>query len=154
MQETTPVVPAQPASAADAAVGDSAGQAEQPTVEVGQSEQPDATQTLQAQLEEALEELNEDEEFLVAAQTRLSKSRAKVDSLKDKLSAVTPKANVSHTIMAYLESQKNILNERAQRNAALKASGLDLKALARGMRSPLDAAMARKTDRGTQRPGS
>ena len=54
--------------------------------------------------------------------------------------------------MGYLESQKRVLEERAARNAMIKDSGLDLKALAQGLKSPLDGAMERRNQRGMNRP--
>lgn len=61
---------------------------------------------------------------------------------------------VVNAIQGYHESQKRLLQARADRGRTLQEAGLtakDLSALLPG-RSPIDAAMGRKTSRGTQRP--
>ena len=55
-------------------------------------------------------------------------------------------------IQAYLKRQQQNLEERGARKQLLKESGLDLKALAKDLKSPLDASMERKNGRGGGRP--
>lgn len=110
-------------------------------------------------LEKALAAQSEKVEELRQVRAKLEAEfvteRQKEDDLRAKLEAVRPvKDDTPNAIQEYLASQRRQLEERAAKKQLLKESGLDLKELQRGLRSPLDAAMARKTQRGTQRPGS
>ncbi len=130
-----------------------------------QTEQPPVAQPAPASsdeveaLEKALAAQSEKVEELRQARAKLEAEfvteRQKEDDLRAKLEAVRPvKDDTPNAIQEYLASQRRQLEERAAKKQLLKESGLDLKELQRGLRSPLDAAMARKTQRGTQRPGS
>src|SRR5690606_33187971 len=63
----------------------------------------------------------------------------------------TPKAS-SNPIQEYLARQRKNLEERAARKELIRNSGLDLGQLAKDLKSPLDAAMERRRDRGSARP--
>lgn len=72
-----------------------------------------------------------------------------VDELIKARDAAAPRQGVVNVIQQYLASQQVQLQERAAKMQALK--GVDLKSiLPQG--SPIDAAMARRTGRGTKRP--
>ena len=60
--------------------------------------------------------------------------------------------NPQSTITDYLKRQRQNLEDRAARKFLIKDSGLDLKQLAKDLKSPVDAAMERKTGRGGRRP--
>lgn len=57
-----------------------------------------------------------------------------------------------NTITEYLKRQRQNLEERGARKFLIRDSGLDLKQLAKDLKSPVDAAMERKTGRGGRRP--
>ncbi|CAB4169246.1 hypothetical protein UFOVP1516_64 [uncultured Caudovirales phage] len=49
-----------------------------------------------------------------------------------------------NAIISYLKSQQVVLEERAARQKMIAESGINLKELAQGLRSPLDSSLARK----------
>ena len=100
---------------------------------------------------EAVDEMNQvcvefDKEFA-------KRTKAYDDAVDAKVKAGAGET-VTNAIQGYHESQKRLLEARANRGRTLQEAGLtakDLSALLPG-RSPIDAAMGRKTSRGTQRP--
>jgi hypothetical protein len=75
------------------------------------------------------------------------------DKLRIQIAHLRPTDSDSRTISDYLESRKNELEERGQRQQALKDAGVNLADVLKGVNaSPIDTAMARKTGRGGQRP--
>jgi hypothetical protein len=114
---------------------------------------------------EAVQKIAEAEEALQAAQANLAGALSEkaevgrkvahateeVDRLIVALESLAPKATVTNTIQAYHESQKRLLQERAEKLQALKKSGVDFKALLT-VKAPIDAAFARKQGRGGARP--
>ncbi len=100
---------------------------------------------------EAVDEMNQarvkfDEEYA-------KRTKAYDDAVDAKVKAGAGET-VTNAIQGYHESQKRLLEARANRGRTLQEAGLtakDLSALLPG-RSPIDAAMGRKTSRGTQRP--
>lgn len=85
------------------------------------------------------------------------RARDEQQKIVDKLLVAHEKENPVHSYEAtrgYLENQKVVLEQRAERVRAVRESGVDLKALMASVaKSPLDMAMARKNGRGTNRPG-
>lgn len=59
---------------------------------------------------------------------------------------------VENPIPGYLQAQRAVLAQRAEVRAALKDQAVNLGELQRSLRAPIDAAFARRTARGTQRP--
>jgi hypothetical protein len=108
---------------------------------------------------EADDELSELERQVADADVALAKALAEfnaaqrkmreIEAQRDKLIVAKERAAPRHAnqiaIMGYIETQVRMRAERAEEMA--KAA-----ALAEGVRSPLDAAMARRTGRGGQRP--
>lgn len=104
---------------------------------------------------------------LEATQNAIAERRLKVDELKDEIDSLAAHENAvydkiqafkstgnsnAEAIQGYLAQQRKNLEERAARMQLIRESGLDLSQLAADLKSPLDAAMARKTGRGGQRP--
>lgn len=133
---------------------DESRQAEQSEVEdFGPDAVRDEVETLEAELEEI--------------QSAMSDRRRQIDALKQEVDAMAIREADLHAaieaktdrrsdnvgaIQAYLASQRKILEQRGARKTMIRESGLDLKALAAGLRAPIDSAMARKTGRGGKRP--
>ena len=129
----------------------------------GQTEQPEVAEPAGAvdtdevaAMEAALAKANEAEAELLrdldGVNKDLSKLRQARDDLAARLRKVKPERTNTNDIQDYLASQKRMLQERAARKQIIKESGLDLKELARDLKAPIDAAMARKNTRGAQRP--
>lgn len=78
-------------------------------------------------------------------------AKDRVNELTAALEKIQPPVSVSSVIAAYHASQHKLLATRAEKLAALKSSGIDFKELLK-IKSPVDAAMARKTGFGTKRP--
>ena len=127
-------------------------QAQQPEVADGLGSGPDEVPSLEAQLAEAVAHTEKVRQALDMVNTELAASIKREDALRDEMRKAGPKDTNQDAIKAYLKAQVTKGAERAARQALIKESGLDLKALARDLKSPLDAAMARKTGRGGQRP--
>lgn len=108
-------------------------------------------------LEEALAEAKEKTVSIRDALDKLTKmyeeAQNKEAQLQHAWEKEQPAQKDSDAIQAYLAAQRKRGEERAARQALIAESGIDLKALARDLRSPLDSAMARKNFRGTKRPG-
>jgi chromosome segregation ATPase len=75
------------------------------------------------------------------------------DELRDAITTARGSTSTTDVIQQALESRKRQAEARGEVRAALTASGLDMKALARAAaKSPVDQALARKTGRGSARP--
>lgn len=130
-------------------------QPEQPAVEQPASAASDEIEALEEALAAQSEKVEELRQLKSKLEAEFQTERQKEDDLRAKLEAKRPvKDDTSNAIQEYLASQQRQLEERAAKKQMLKESGIDLKELQRGLRSPLDAAMSRKNTRGTQRPGS
>lgn len=130
------------------------GQAEQPEVEDGPADHSDELSSIAEELEGVEAELENIDAWVAKAQEEQARLRETRDDLVARQETLLPSENVRNTnaIQGYLAAQTKILEARGEKKLLLKESGLDLKELARDLKSPLDAAMARKTGRGTQRP--
>lgn len=143
---------AAPQDGGDGAATFSDDKAEQPKVETVIGSDTDEVAALEAELAEAREATQEVREAMDMVKAELAKRQAREDDLVLRLEKLTPKHSNTLAIQDYFKAQDQKLAERAARQQAIRDSGLDLKALARDLKSPLDAAMARKASRGTQRP--
>jgi len=75
------------------------------------------------------------------------------DVIRTKIAQLRPTDGSTRTVKNYLESRKKQLDERGQRQQALKDAGVNLADVLKGVqKSPIDQAMSRKTGRGGQRP--
>ena len=140
-----------PEAEKEGAVPFSENQSEQSKVDVGDGDAEDGEPSLEAQLAKASARTEEIREALDYVNKELAKSVKEEDRLRDLLQVDSHTSN-QQAISSYLESQKAALNDRARRKALIKDSGVDLKELTRNLKAPIDAAMARRTGRGTQRP--
>lgn len=131
-----------------------AGQAQQPTMEAVGTGATDEVAALQAELAEQEELVSEIRRHKVKVDAEFDKARKREDELRMKLESLRPNDNTTDAIQGYLASQRKALEQRAARQQLIKDSGISLKELASGLRSPIDSAMARRTGRGNQRPGS
>lgn len=127
---------------------------EQQPLEVdGSSDQQDELEALEAELEDTKAAIDEKRAVIDAVNEELKALYLVEQDLTNKLNTATPSGNKNaDAIQAYFAQQQRNMEDRAARKAMIKESGIDLAELARGMKSPLDAAMARKTGRGGQRP--
>ncbi len=148
------------------------GAAGAPLLESGAESGPSVLPVLTEQSEVAdrvatdADEIKALEAFVEETDARAASIRREMDLLKEELSEVVatndrarekldqlrPADTNQSAIAEYLQSQNRRLEERAARKSILANSGVDLRELARDLRSPLDAAMVRKTGRGGQRP--
>lgn len=131
-----------------------AGQAKQPTMEAVGSGATDEIAALQAELAEQEELVSEIRNHKAKVDAEFDKARKREDELRVKLESLRPTDNTTDAIQGYLASQRKALEQRAARQQLIKDSGISLKELASGLKSPIDSAMARRVGRGNQRPGS
>lgn len=130
------------------------GQAQQSPMEGVGAGAADEIQALQAELAEQEELVSEIRRHKAKVDAEFDKARKREDELRVKLESLRPNDNTTDAIQGYLASQRKALEQRAARQQLIKDSGISLKELASGLRSPIDSAMARRTGRGNQRPGS
>lgn len=128
------------------------GETEQPEMEDGAAGS-DEIEALAEELhsrEEAIAELRVEANAL---RNKIDEEEAEADKIRMRIEQLKPKNSNQATIQTYLEMQKNILEERGERQKALREAGVDLKTLTKSVsKSPIDQAMARKTGRGGKRP--
>lgn len=105
---------------------------------------------LEQKLAEARLHLSDCQDRLQLAKQELEDAQNAIAELEAQLKE-TPKAS-SNPIQEYLARQRKNLEERAARKELIRNSGLDLSQLAKDLKSPLDAAMERRRDRGSARP--
>lgn len=148
---TPAVTPAAPPAEEAGATTFSNEQAQQPEV-ASAGAATDEVASLAEELEEVRGTIERTRAALVEGNKYLNSLVQKEERLVDQLAAVSPKDDTPSAIRAYLDAQVAKGNERTVRKQLIAESGLDLKALARDLKSPLDAAMSRKTGRGGQRP--
>jgi catechol-2,3-dioxygenase len=95
--------------------------------------------------------------YIEASQKELATRQAVRDAAQAVLDKLQPLQTNGELIQAYLASQRETLRLRGEQIARVtafqKENGFKLADLM-PKRAPLDSAMARKTQRGTQRPGS
>jgi len=100
--------------------------------------------TLQDQFEAQQEYL----EILIQQQSELNKEileqTYKVHGLATEIQKVSVEKTSQEAIQSYLQSQQGVLQERGARIRMIADSGIKLKELAEGLKSPLDAALSRK----------
>lgn len=115
------------------------------------SDDPDVAE-VQYRLQAATLEL----EQMTAAKVRLLQmmqvAQEEVDRLTEEVEALVGKETNTDALQGYLNSQKQILAQRAKRIIAMQNSGFDLRALMTGLKAPVDMAMSRKSGRGGKRP--
>lgn len=138
-----PAQPAQPAHPADPAVQVHAEPASEPDTEVATGEELNEVAQLRAKLAAAQEEM----ESLDVQRIQLTKKHQavaqEVDKLTAKLQTLVGVETVTNAIQSYLAKQRDQLAKRAE---LLQSAPVQT-------RSALDAAMARKTGFGLNRPG-
>lgn len=107
-------------------------------------------------LKDAQDELSEMDKWLEGAKIERAKRLAKVETSQNALDSLQLVQTNHDAIQAYLAQQRTNLAARGEQIAKARAfekeNGFKLADLL-PKRSPLDAAMARKTARGTGRPG-
>jgi len=70
-----------------------------------------------------------------------------VNALREKVELLIGKVTSEMAIQSYLESQQRVLLERAAKIKMISESGITLKDLAEGLKSPLDVSMSRRKNR-------
>lgn len=139
-------------SAAPASAEQPSKEPEQPAVEQSAPTAADEVQALEEALSAQSEKVEAVRQLRADIEAEFERERQKEDDLRARLEALRPVADShANAIQDYLASQRKALEERAARIRAIQESGVDLKELQRGLLSPLDGAMSRKTGRGTQR---
>lgn len=141
-------------SGTDAASAAPAGTQAPTATELDELEAEDGEPDLLNQLSVAQAALDKLEEIKIKAVQAVLAQQAKVDALITQAEKEGAQETTGQAIQGYLARQRQVLVERGERLALLKESGINLKELSRNLRSPLDSAMTRRTERGTQRPGS
>lgn len=106
---------------------------------------------LRQRIKEAELHLSDRMDALALVKQEVSDAQNELARLSVKLEKEA-KAKGGNPITEYLRSQQKVLEDRAARKSLIKQSGLDLNQLAKDLKSPIDAAMQRKTGRGGQRP--
>lgn len=158
---TTPAAPTEPApqGAATAATGTETPPPAPPAPPESElpnlnpppvAEDANDADTLSAKLEQAQLNLSDAQDRLELARQELTDAQNEVAKLEAQIKEETPAG--ANPITEYLKRQQKDLEERGVRKALIKESGLDLKQLAKDLKSPLDAAMERKNGRGAARP--
>lgn len=144
LEPAAPAAPAAPTPPAEPPA--QAVQAQQATAAVATSV---AVDDLKEQLAKATEVVQQRQQDVEDAKKELANAQKAEDEIKDKLTLLEPssRVQVTHTIQAYLERQKENLEMRAQRMKLIRESGINLKELAKDLKSPIDAVRARKTGR-------
>lgn len=107
---------------------------------------------IQQRLHEATALMNSLERQKIAIEKEFKAAQAEVDSITRELEVLVPPETTSDALQGYFARQQQLLQDRASRMKMIQNSGLDLKALTAGLKSPIDAAMSRRTGRGGKRP--
>lgn len=105
---------------------------------------------LNARIAEAKLQLSDAQDRLQLAKQDLSDAQNKVSDLEAQLKETS--VGAANPITEYLKSQQRVLEERGVKRQLIRESGLNLKELAKQLKSPLDSAMERKNGRGGGRP--
>lgn len=117
---------------------------------------PEAIAKATEALNDAQDELSEMDKWLEGAKMERAKRLAKVETSQNALDSLQTVQTNHDAIQAYLTQQRANLAARGEQLAKARAfekeNGFKLMDLL-PKRSPLDTAMARKTARGTSRPG-
>lgn len=111
---------------------------------------------LQAALKEQEAKVAELRKMKAEIDTAFDQARIEEDALRQRVEAAQLEQGDDNqsAIRAYLKRQRENLQQRAANQKALLESGVSLKDLAKAVgKAPIDQAMARKNNRGTQRPG-
>jgi len=97
------------------------------------------------------QQFQEAQAYLEILNARLSDTQKEIRSvqnivnmLADEIERVNPKETSQQAILKFLGSKRNVLENRSDRLKLIKDSGIDLNALAKDLKSPLDAALSRK----------
>lgn len=104
---------------------------------VNESSLSDQLVVEQLKLEQIRKTLDEVEKELV-------RQSAVVSELAEAVSIELGVETSQDAIITYLKSQQTVLEERAARQKMIAESGINLKELAQGLKSPLDSSLARK----------
>ncbi len=127
------------------------GKVEEVLASDAKAEQSAELAQAEAELQEAKAYLARGQESKIEFDRALKKASDEVDRCILAVERLRPKSNLTNTIQAYHASQKKLLQERADKREAIKKSGIDFKELFK-IAAPIDAAFARKTGRGGNRP--
>jgi len=109
----------------------------------------------QEQLEVIEGQLSEINGYINSAQKEKIRLQTKRDDLIIAIDKDTPKHSNQHDIQAYLESQKKILNRRAEQISNVKKTESELGVRLADLvpkRAPIDSAMGRRSGHGRNRP--
>lgn len=128
-------------------------EAEQSEVEAGPQADADAIVSLEQELEDEERQLEKLNGYKDEINAQIADVQRRADSIRDDLTSARGSSDNGTAIVGYLEAQKRQSEERGQQRQALASAGVDIGALLKATaKSPIDAAMARKTDRSAQRP--
>lgn len=141
-QAATQVAPVQPAAPSTPATTPETGNE-------GQAAQAEPDQSLASQLKAAEARLERANGAKAEADREVAEASKLVDELLEKGAKVSPQESLAEGLSAYFAQQQRIREERGRRLQAMK--GIDLRDILPA-KAPIDAAFARKTQRGTQRP--
>lgn len=145
---TTPPPPVPPAPPAPPAVPPAAE--DPPLTPPPLGEPTSDIADLRKSLDEALANMSDKKDALQKAQQAIVDAQNEVGRIEDEIAKLSKTAD--NPITSYLARQREVLAERGARKDLIKESGIDLKQLAKDLKSPLDSAMSRKNTRGAMRP--
>lgn len=97
----------------------------------------DSLDALQAKLESLMADKR-------SVEQQIAQATAEADALIDEAEQTAGPQDSVRAIQDYLTRQKEILAERGKRMRQIRESGVDLKALAKSLKAPIDAAHTRR----------
>lgn len=104
--------------------------------------------TAEGRMAAAREEFAAAEASYSKAKALLDAARAELDALIAEEPAFASSTDNIHAIRGYLDQQQKVLAERGEKMRLIRESGLDLKALAADLKSPLDASLGSRRKSG------
>ena len=159
---TTPAAPTEPGPQGGAQAAPSANETPHPAPPAQResdlpnlnppplAEQAGDASDLTARIAEAKLQLSDAQDRLHLAKQELSDAQNKVAHLEAQIKETA--VGAANPITEYLKSQQRVLEERGAKRQLIRESGLNLKQLAKELKSPLDSAMERRNGRGGGRP--
>lgn len=143
----------QPPASGELTVDASSAQAEPAKVEGPVVSREDEIAALEEELEETVEAVASLRRDMEHVTKMFHDARAHEDATRIKLDKLRPKDDNSNAIQQYLAARAAELTGRGERQLMIRNAGVNLAELSKSIsKAPIDAAMARRTGRGGQRP--
>lgn len=130
----------------------SKNETEQPSLADGGTPVENEIKALEAKVAEEGAAENRLLQSMGQLELELKKVRARRDEAATALNRLRPARTQAQDIRDYLNRQCQLLEERAVQKKVIAESGLDLKQLAKQLKSPIDVALGQKKSQGARRP--